>query len=588
MKKIRQIISILSVMAVVVSATVGISRASAEEANIVSYTLNETTEVNNAWLEDNADSNLLKGCDVREVRNSGSYDNTSNLVEKPRLERINDNNIIGSDHISTLDTGANPAYSFNPKKTIKVNKVLVSFDAPSNAKNFDVYFSQTVAEPCPQGETTGAVFDRNQNHISVTAQEGRKDYLLDLTSEQTCKYIIVEIFRGNSRTCNIAEIAAYGEEYKLDDFEQSFLDANASKNMATGISVQERRNGNKTGTFTTMTDNSLSISRGTQYNSKAATITYDFYFAYGRPVTQLILAYADNSAILNFDVYISNINDSENPTSEEYVNNYTKISVTAVEGKKNYLITLEKPVMASRVVFCLNNPKEKQINYDIAELGVYADDDDVNYIPNAVDRNDVYGTNNYANILTNTKVKVTPDDKNSASLTDKILDEGRCVLTGEVGNYALTVDYELPEVFTFNKFMVASVWGAIPQGVAIYVSETAEGLDTAKPIEFTHNRSGISMLGYDGNKALEITLKSPVKAKYIRFKFTDAEKGELFVSEIGAYSYADTNRDADFNICDLVYINKNLGTDDVYADYNKDNTVDERDKNALRSELLNK
>lgn len=567
-------------MAVVVSATVGISRVSADETNIVSYELDTKTEVNNAWLEANADNNLLKGCYVREVRNTGSYD-TNNSAVKDRLNCINDNS-IAINSVSTLDTGANPAYSFNPKKTIKVNKVLVSFDDPSNAKNFDVYFSQTEAVACEEGQT-GAVFDREQNHISVTAQEGKKDYLLDLTSEQTCKYIIVEIFRGNSRTCNIAEIAAYGEEYKLDDFDQSFLDKNASKNIARGISVQERHDGQGNSTYTAMTDNNLSTSRVYESSSYVETIDYDLSFAYGRPVKQLILAYADGSAILDFDVYISNIYESPHTTSETYVNNIK--SVTAVEGKKNYLIELVEPVMASRVVFHLKNPNITEISCKIAELGVYADD--LDYIPNAVDRKDEYVANNYANILTNKNVKVTLEDTNSASLTDGKFDNGGCALTGAAGNYALTVDYELPEVFTFNKFMVAPIYGNLPQGVAIYVSETAQGLETAKPIEFTHNRSSKSILGKNQNKALEITLNSPVKAKFIRFKFTDAE-GALFVSEIGAYSYADTNRDTDFNICDLVYINKNLRTDDVYADYNKDSTVDASDINALRSELLNK
>lgn len=578
MKKIRQIISILSVMAVVVSATVGISRVSADETNIVSYTLDTTTEVNNTWLETNAERNLLKDCYVREVRNDALTD-TSNLSEKNRMQSINDNNI---DSISKKNTGANPAYFFNPKITMKVNKVLVSFQEVPNAKNFDVYFSQTEAVACQKGQT-GAVFDRNQNHISVTVQEGKKDYLLDLESEQICKYIIVEIIRGHSNNfnCYIAEIAAYGEEYKLDDFDQSFLTTNARKNIASEIqSVQEYRNGNGTGTHANMTDNDLSTSRGMQYNSIAPTVDYDFSFAYGRPVTQLILAYADGSAILDFDVYLSNIYAYTNATSEKYVNNIK--SVTAVEGKKNYLITLDEPVMASRVVFRLKNPGGAKFSYNIAELGVYAADD-VNYTSTAATKDGDYFNKSYFNILSKATVEAT--DKNPANLTDKNFDNA-CGLTAEDGNYLLTAEYELPEVLTVNKFMVASVWGGIPQGVEIYASETKEDLYNTAPITYTHNRTSASSFK-DASNALEITLNSPVKAKYIGFKFTDAET-TLHVSEIGAYSYADTNRDADFNICDLVYINKNLGTANVYADYNKDSTVDASDINALRSELLNK
>lgn len=476
-----------------------------------------------------------------------------------------------------MNTGANPAYSFNPKKTIKVNKVLVSFDAPSNAKNFDVYFSQTEAVACQDGEE-GAVFDRNQNHISVTAQEGKKDYLLNLTSEQTCEYIIVEIFRGNSRTCNTAEIAAYGESSALDDFDQSFLDANVSKNIAKDMSVREMRNGNGTGTFTQMTDNNLSTLRGAQLSS-AATIDYDFSFAYGRPVKQLILAYADDSAILDFDVYLSNIKAFTNATSKTYVKNI--VNVETENNKKNYLITLNEPVMASRVVFRLKNPDSASISYNIAELGIYADD--VNYTSAAVAKNDYYFNNSYYNILD--KATVTVDDKNPGYLTDGKFDTP-CGLTGEDGNYTLTAEYELPEVLTVNKFMVASVWAGIPQGVEIYASETKEDLYNTAPITYTHNRTSASSFNNASN-ALEITLNSPVKAKYIGFKFTDAED-MLHVSEIGAYSYADTNRDGALNVCDLVYINEKLNITDVYADYNKDNTVDVKDINALRSELLNK
>lgn len=569
MKKIRQIISILSVMAVMVSATVGISRASAEETNAVNYTV-DTDTVNADWLTENSANNLLTGCYLKEYRGGDFYD-TNNNNTKPRLIKINDNDI---NTYSDLFTSADPVmYSFNPNLTFNVNKVVLSFAETSEIKDFDVYFADV--------EDKAALFaDDNPNKLSVTAVEGKRNYLITLNSAVKGKYIGVSVKKGDTTgnyNLHIAEIAAYGKEYILDDFNQSFLDTNASKNIAKGMSVQEKRNGNVTGTYTQMTDNDLSTLRGATLSS-AATIDYDFSFAYGRPVKQLILAYADGSAILDFDVYLSNINKFENAISETYVNKI--VSVTAVDGKKNYLITFEDPVMASRVVFRLKNPNSASITYNIAELGVYADD--VNYTPAAVTKSD-YFNNSYFNILG--KATVTSDGKDSANLTDGNF-ATPCGLTEEDKNHTLTAEYELPEVLTVNKFMVASVWSGIPQGVEIYASETKEDLYNTTPITYTHNRTTASSFSGDSN-ALEITLNSPVKAKYIGFKFTDAED-TLYVSEIGAYSYADTNRDGDLNVCDLVYINENLATADVYADYNKDNTVDVNDINALRSELLNK
>lgn len=570
MKKIRQIISILSVMAVMVSATVGISRASAEETNAVNYTV-DTDTVNADWLTENSANNLLTGCYLKEYRGAGFYD-TNNNATKPRLIQINDNDIKT---YSELSTSADPVmYSFNPNLTFNVNKVVLSFADTSEIKDFDVYFADV--------EDKATLFaDDNPNKLSVTAVEGKRNYLITLNSAVKGKYIGVSVKKGDTTgnyNLHIAEIAAYGEEYTLDDFDQSFLDTNASKNIATGMSVWEYRNGNRQQAYTTLTDNNLSTLRGKQPSS-AATIDYDFSFAYGRPVKQLILAYADDSAILDFDVYLSNIYDFKNAISETYVNKI--VSVTAVDGKKNYLITFEDPVMASRVVFRLKNPDSASITYNIAELGVYVDD--VNYTPAAVTKSDDYFNNSYFNILG--KATVTSDDKNSANLTDGNFATA-CGLTEEDRNHTLTAEYELPEVLTVNKFMVASVWGGIPQGVEIYASETKEDLYNTTPITYTHNRTTASSFSGDSN-ALEITLNSPVKAKYIGFKFTDAEAA-LYVSEIGAYSYADTNRDGDLNVCDLVYINENLATADVYADYNKDNTVDVNDINALRSELLNK
>lgn len=570
MKKIRQIISILSVMAVMVSATVGISRASAEETNAVNYTV-DTDTVNADWLTENSANNLLTGCYLKEYRGADFYD-TNNNATKPRLIQINDNDIKT---YSELSTSADPVmYSFNPNLTFNVNKVVLSFADTSEIKDFDVYFADV--------EDKATLFaDDNPNKLSVTAVEGKRNYLITLNSAVKGKYIGVSVKKGDTTgnyNLHIAEIAAYGEEYTLDDFDQSFLDTNASKNIATGMSVWEYRNGNRQQAYTTLTDNNLSTLRGKQPSS-AATIDYDFSFAYGRPVKQLILAYADDSAILDFDVYLSNIYDFKNAISETYVNKI--VSVTAVDGKKNYLITFEDPVMASRVVFRLKNPDSASITYNIAELGVYVDD--VNYTPAAVTKSDDYFNNSYFNILG--KATVTSDDKNSANLTDGNFATA-CGLTEEDRNHTLTAEYELPEVLTVNKFMVASVWGGIPQGVEIYASETKEDLYNTTPITYTHNRTTASSFSGDSN-ALEITLNSPVKAKYIGFKFTDAEAA-LYVSEIGAYSYADTNRDGDLNVCDLVYINENLATADVYADYNKDNTVDVNDINALRSELLNK
>ena len=567
MKKIRQIISILSVMAVMVSATVGISRVSAAT---LEYKL-DTKTVDAGWLTKNSENNLLTGCYLREYRGDSMYD-TNNSTVKDRLFRINDNEI---DTYSELSTSADPVmYSFNPKSTLNVKQVVLSFAETSEIKDFDVYFADV--------EDKATLFaNDNQNKLSVTAVAGERNYLITLNSAVNCKYIGVSVKKGDTAgnyNLHIAEIAAYGESSASDDFDQSFLDANVSKNIAKDMSVQEMRNGNGTGTFTQMTDNDLSTLRGAQPSS-AATIDYDFSFAYGRPVKQLILAYADDSAILDFDVYLSNINAFTNATSETYVKNIVRVETE--NNKKNYLITLNEPVMASRVVFRLKNPDSASISYNIAELGIYADD--VNYTSAAVAKNDYYFNNSYYNILD--KATVTVDDKNPGYLTDGKFDTP-CELTGEDGNYTLTAEYELPEVLTVNKFMVASVWGGIPQGVEIYASETKEDLYNTAPITYTHNRTSASSFN-DASNALEITLNSPVKAKYIGFKFTDAE-ATLYVSEIGAYSYADTNRDGALNVCDLVYINEKLNITDVYADYNKDNTVDVKDINALRSELLNK
>lgn len=76
--------------------------------------------------------------------------------------------------------------------------------------------------------------------------------------------------------------------------------------------------------------------------------------------------------------------------------------------------------------------------------------------------------------------------------------------------------------------------------------------------------------------------------RHIGFKFKDVESNSLFISEIDAYSFSDINRDGNFDICDLVYICKNLDSSDTYADYNQSGAVNATDISECIIELLNK
>ena len=519
MKKIRQIISILSVVTLMVSATVGLNCKATEIAS-GNYKV-DTETVTAEWLTEKSGKNILAGGYIREQRGNTSYDN-NNANEKDRLNSIIDNDIRS---FSNLNTSANPLYYyFNPKKTVYVKQVVLSFAKSSQIKDFEVYFSDD--------EKTLFSSD-NTNKVPVAATSyGARNYLITLDSYVECKYIgvAVKVNSASKIDLHIAEIAAYQDSSVTDDFDQSFLAANASKNIATGMSIDEYRNGTPTGSFTTLTDNDLSTLRGPQ-RSIASRIEYDFKFNYGRPVKQLLLAYSSDSDVLNFKISLSNINAAIGTTditaSETYVQNI--IEVNTISNKRNYLITLDKPVMASRVIFRLENPNGSSITYNIAELGVYADEPD--YLPKAVEKTADYFAKSYFNLL---RRATTSSDKN---LTDRdFKTNGGNLAIGESRNYELTAEYELPEAYTINKFMVASIWSALPQVIEVYVSETKEDLYTSAPIVYTNNRTVYTLTGNDDAKALEITLNTPVTGKYIGFKFTDAESNSLYISEIAVYS----------------------------------------------------
>ena len=162
----------------------------------------DTETVNQQWITDNNEKNVLSGCYLREYRGDGLWD-TNNPNEKDRLSSINDNDLST---YSNLNTSADPVmYSFNPKKTLSVKQVVISFAETSEIKDFDVYFADV--------EDKATLFaDNNPNKISVTAQNGKRNYLITLDSSVSCNYIGVAVHKGNTEgryNLHIAEIAAY-------------------------------------------------------------------------------------------------------------------------------------------------------------------------------------------------------------------------------------------------------------------------------------------------------------------------------------------------------------------------------------------